>query len=124
MGGMIGRLKRVVRQWLDGGYFHCAGSTFMITVPHKYLPDFIVQVDDGHGTDDPLSLIIEIKGFRGEAAKEKANTMSSYWVPGVNNLGKFGRWDFAEFTSVFEIDSDFNSLLTSLVHQGEILQAK
>ena len=23
--------------------------------------------------------------------------MKSYWIPGVNNLKKFGRWDFAEF---------------------------
>ena len=24
--------------------------------------------------------------------------MDAYWVPGVNNLGTFGRWAFAEFT--------------------------
>ncbi len=59
----------------------------------KYLPDFIVQVDDGE--PDPLNLIVEIKGFRGENAKDKANAMRAYWVPGVNNLGKFGRWAFA-----------------------------
>ena len=29
-----------------------------------YLPDFIVLVDDGHGTDDPLHLVVEIKGYR------------------------------------------------------------
>ena len=79
--------------------------------PRKYLPDFIVRVDDGQ--PDPLNLIVEIKGFRGEDAKEKANTMRSYWVPGVNNLGKFGRWAFAEFTSVFEIDADFAKLIQS-----------
>ena len=28
-----------------------------------YIPDFIVQVDDGHGQDDPLNLIVEIKGL-------------------------------------------------------------
>jgi restriction endonuclease len=60
------------------------------STPKRYLPDFIVQVDDGH--DDLLNLIVEIKGYRGEDAKEKANTMDAYWVPGVNNLGKFGRW--------------------------------
>jgi hypothetical protein len=26
-------------------------------------------------------------------------------VPGVNNLGKYGRWAFAEFTEVFEIEA-------------------
>jgi len=79
----------------------------------KYIPDFIVQIDDGR--DDLLNLIVEIKGFRGEDAKDKANTMTTYWIPGVNSLGKFGRWAFAEFTSVFEIDSDFNKLIDSLI---------
>lgn len=70
-------------------------------------------MNDGH--EDPLNLIVEIKGYRGEDAKEKANTMRAYWVPGVNNLGKFGRWAFAEFTSVYEIDSDFDKLIQSLI---------
>ena len=30
----------------------------------KYLPDFIVLVDDGHGADDLLHLVVEIKGYR------------------------------------------------------------
>jgi type III restriction enzyme len=85
----------------------------MGSTPRKYLPDFIVRLDDGH--DDPLNLIVEIKGYRGEDAKEKATTMRAYWVPGVNNLGKFGRWAFAEFRSVFEIEAQFNELIGSLV---------
>ena len=52
----------------------------------KYLPDFIVLVDDGHGPDDLLHLVVEIKGYRREDAKEKKSTMETYWVPGVNNL--------------------------------------
>jgi type III restriction enzyme len=72
-----------------------------------YLPDFIVQVDDGHGEDDPLNLIVEIKGYRREDAKEKKSTMDTYWVPGVNHLGNHGRWAFAEFTDVFQIQDDF-----------------
>ena len=95
----------------------------MGTVPHKYLPDFIVQLDDlsaeasakAGGHPDPLNLIVEIKGFRGEDATEKANTMRTCWIPGVNNLGKYGRWAFAEFTSVFEIDADFNKLVKSAI---------
>ena len=73
----------------------------------KYRPDFIVLVDDGHGPDDLLHLVVEIKGFRGEDAKEKASTMRSYWVPGVNHLKTHGRWAFAEFCDVYEIESDF-----------------
>lgn len=84
----------------------------------KYLPDFIVQVDDGRS--DRLNLIVEIKGYRGEDAKEKASTMRNYWIKGVNNLGSLGRWAFAEFTSVFEIESEFNQVVEDAVH-GRLL---
>ncbi len=73
----------------------------------KYRPDFIVLVDDGKGMQDPLQLVIEIKGFRGEDARVKKETMDVYWVPGVNNLGTHGRWAFAEFTDVWLIEADF-----------------
>ena len=48
-----------------------------------------MQIDDGR--DDPLNLIVEIKGFRREDAKEKKLTMDSYWIAGVNNLQTHGR---------------------------------
>ena len=75
----------------------------------KYRPDFIVRVDDGHGDKDLLHLIVEIKGYRREDAKEKEATMETYWVPGVNHLGAYGRWAFAEFTDVYRIEADFKA---------------
>ena len=57
-------------------------------------------------------LVVEIKGYRKEDAKEKKATMDTYWIPGVNNLGRFGRWAFAELTQVYEIETDFNRKLT------------
>ena len=75
----------------------------------KYLPDFIVLVDDDHGHDDPLHLVVEIKGYRREDAKEKKSTMDTYWAPGVNHLGTYGRWAFAEFTEVYQIEADFRA---------------
>ena len=72
----------------------------------QYRPDFIVRVDDGHGDDDLLNLVVEIKGFRGEDAKVKKETMDIYWVPGVNNPGTHG-WAFAEFTEVYQMQADF-----------------
>ena len=84
--------------------------------PKKYLPDFIVRVDGGRGDDDLLNLVVEIKGYRGEDAKDKANTMDAYWVPGVNNLGTFGRWAFAEFKeSVYAIAANFDALIERAV---------
>ena len=85
-----------------------------------YLPDFIVLVDDGKGEDDPLHLIVEIKGYRREDAKEKKATMDTYWVPGVNNHGRYGRWAFAEFTDVYTIQSDFKAEVESVF--GEMIE--
>ncbi|PIR01266.1 MAG: restriction endonuclease [Nitrospinae bacterium CG11_big_fil_rev_8_21_14_0_20_45_15] len=86
-------------------------------VARKYIPDFIVRVDDGHGEDDLLNLIVEIKGYRREDAKEKKSTMDTYWVPGVNNNGTYGRWAFAEFTEVYQIESDFKDKVESEFNQ-------
>jgi len=76
----------------------------------RYRPDFIVQLDDGHGAENPLNLVVEIKGRRAEDAKEKASTMQTYWVPGVNALGRYGRWAFAEFTDVWTIQTELEAL--------------
>ena len=75
----------------------------------RYRPDFIVLVDDGHGENDLLHLVVEIKGYRREDAKEKKSTMDTYWIPGVNNLGTYGRWAFAEFTEIYSFEPDFET---------------
>jgi type III restriction enzyme len=80
--------------------------------PRRYLPDFVVLVNDGHG-DDPLHLIVEIKGYRREDAKEKKATMETYWVPGVNNNSQYGRWAFAEFTNAYQMEADFKAKIES-----------
>ena len=80
-----------------------------------YVPDFIVLVDDGKGDDDLLHLVVEIKGYRGEDAKDKKATMDTYWVPGVNNLGSYGRWAFAELTSVYSMEEDLSFVIESHV---------
>ncbi len=104
-------------------------GNFQFEVPYrygaetrKYLPDFIVLVDDGHpphpdGTPDLLHLVIEIKGYRREDAKEKKSTMDTYWVPGVNNLQQYGRWAFAEFCDIYEIESDVKAKVASQFHK-------
>lgn len=79
--------------------------------PHKYLPDFIVHIDTGDPLR-PLKLVIEIKGFRDEAARQKKETMETYWIPGVNNLRTHGRWAFAEFGDPWTMQADLNAKLT------------
>ncbi len=41
--------------------------------------------------------------------------MHNLWVPGVNNLGSFGRWAFAEFRDVFEIEKAFAKLVEDAI---------
>ena len=93
---------------------------------HRYRPDFIVRIDDGHGSDDLLHLIVEVKGYRGEDAKDKKATMQTRWLPGVNALRAYGRWAFAEFTDVYAMQNDlgdqvqahFNAMLQTQLEPG------
>ena len=74
-----------------------------------------MQVDDGQAA--PLNLIVEIKGYRGEDVREKNNAMEAYWLPGVNALGQYGRWAFAELTDVYDIESGLQALIAETLRQ-------
>lgn len=75
-------------------------------ISRRYFPDFIVRVDDG--ADQPLNLVVEIKGRREDDALIKAETMRTSWVPGVNQLADYGRWDFLELTDIGTMEDDFH----------------
>lgn len=81
----------------------------------KYIPDFIVQVNDEG--EDPVNVIVEVKGERKEVDKVKAETARNYWVPGVNNLGGFGRWAFVELRSEQYMERDFGNFVDGFVHK-------
>ena len=85
--------------------------------PRIYIPDFIVEVDDGHGEDDPLHLVVEVKGYRNDDARAKKLTMDAFWVPGVNSLLQYGRWAFAELTDVFDMEAGFHALIADTLQQ-------
>ena len=70
---------------------------------HRYRPDFIAVVDDGHGADDALSLVLEVKGERDAVDDAKHDTMRRMWVPAVNADGRFGRWAFLRLDGPYEI---------------------
>jgi type III restriction enzyme len=84
-------------------------------IQRKYMPDFIVRIDTG---GEPLNLVLEVKGFRGADAQLKAETMKTLWVEGVNNLGTFGRWDFAEFKDPFVMQDEFDRLVDGKVEKA------
>jgi type III restriction enzyme len=69
---------------------------------HAYIPDYLIHLEDGHGSDDLLNLILEVSG---EAKKEKATkvaTTRNLWVPAINNHGGFGRWAFIEIVDPWD----------------------
>lgn len=84
--------------------------------PRKYLPDFIVQLEVGQ--PEPLNLVVEIKGYRGEDAKQKKETMLTYWVPGVNHLGSFGRWAFLELKDVYLMQDQFAEAVETALNEA------
>ena len=81
----------------------------------RYLPDFLVRLDDGGS--EPLNLVLEVKGFRSESDKAKADATRSLWVPGVNALGGFGRWEIAEFWDWAMMEEDFSRLVENLMEE-------
>lgn len=80
---------------------------------HRYRPDYILRLDDGYGADDPLNLVVEVKGRRSEQDAAKADTMLHRWVPGVNALGRFGRWAFVELDNPYTFAGGVRSFLTT-----------
>jgi len=79
----------------------------------RYVPDFLVRLDDGG--DEPLHLVLEVKGIRDETDKAKAQTARELWVPGVNALGGYGRWHYAEFRDWTVMEEDFAALVERLM---------
>ena len=88
------------------------------TKSRKYIPDFIVKLDDGRGVDDPLYLIVETKGFPDDKEGLKSGTLESQWLPGVNDLGDYGRWDFAIFKDGYDIKKEFTALIDKKINDN------
>ncbi|MCY4429674.1 MAG: restriction endonuclease, partial [Rhodospirillales bacterium] len=84
---------------------------------HRYLPDFIVLVRDGAG--EPVHLVVEIKGQPDEQSKAKSETMRGQWIPGVNNLGEFGRWEFLELRDINTMAADFATFVRRIARLTE-----
>ncbi len=87
--------------YLDGG------------VTRRYVPDFLVRLDVRNG--EPLNLVLEVKGARDESDKAKAQTARELWVPGVNALGGYGQWRYAEFRDWANMEADLASLVAGFV---------
>jgi type III restriction enzyme len=106
---------------------HNLGFTIPYTIngeEHQYIPDFIVHLNDGHGRDDLLNLIVEVTG---EAKKDKAAkvaTARTLWVPAVNNHGGFGRWAFIEISDPWDAGNSIRAMMCDKKSKQERADAK
>lgn len=83
---------------------------------HHYVPDFIVKLEQSDKSI--LNLLIEVTGKKDDKKAMKVKTAKELWVPAVNNLGKFGKWDVLEIQDIHEtqnliragMDRGFNNL--------------
>ena len=79
-----------------------------------YRPDFLICID----APGPVTLVVEVKGYRGHDAMLKAETMKNKWVPAVNRLGDYGHWGFTELCDVNdfgpELDAAINETLRKM----------
>ncbi len=78
----------------------------------QYYPDFVAHVDDGHGPEDPLNLIVEVTGEKKKDKMAKVITAKSFWVPAVNNHGGLGRWAFIEIPDPWDAKNLIRAALT------------
>ena len=77
-----------------------------------YYPDFIARIDDGHGPDDPLYLVLEVSGPDLSEKVAKTAAASRLWVPAVNNAAAWGRWRFFETRDPWKLMAELRTFLS------------
>lgn len=95
---------------------HNLGFTIPYTLNgdnRHYTPDFIACIDDGHGPDDLLNLIVEVSGQQKKDKAAKVSTARTLWVPAVNNHGGFGRWAFIEIDDPWDAENTIRGQVAS-----------
>ncbi len=84
----------------------------------NYLPDFVARIDDGHGPDDLLNLIIEVTGEKKRDKAAKVATAKTLWIPAVRNHGGLGRWEFIEIDDPWNAKNIIRENLNTISHLG------
>jgi type III restriction enzyme len=85
----------------------------------NYIPDFIACIDDGHGPNDLLNLIVEVTGEKKKDKAAKVATARTLWVPSINNHGGFGRWAFLEVANPWDAQNLIRGFLKNILWQQD-----
>ena len=102
-----------------GCYVKNHGLEFRIPYTHDgqerwYYPDFIARIDDGHGPDDLLYLVLEVSGRDLPDKAAKTAVAGRFWVPAVNNADVWGRWAFFEARDPWNLQTELYALLETM----------
>jgi type III restriction enzyme len=116
--GWEAKLAEIFDNEMDEVIHYVKNFQLGFTIPYtfngeekSYFTDYLIHVDDGHGADDYLNLILEVSG---EARKDKAakvETARNLWIPAVNNHGGFGRWAFLEIVDPWDAKNTIRAFL-------------
>jgi type III restriction enzyme len=102
---------------------HNLGFTIPYTLngeERQYIPDFIACLDDGHGPEDCLNLIVEVSGEQKKDKVAKVATARTLWVPAINHHSGFGRWAFLEVADPW----DAQRLIRGFLAQAQVESTK
>jgi type III restriction enzyme len=116
--GWEAKLAEIFDSELDEVIHYVKNFQLGFAIPYRfngeeksYFTDYLIHVDDGHGPDDYLNLILEVSG---EARKDKAakvETTRNLWIPAINNHGGFGRWAFLEIVDPWDAKNTIRAFL-------------
>jgi type III restriction enzyme len=86
-----------------------------VATEHSYIPDFIAKVKTENVKE--INLIIEISGFSNDRYGHKdlkRKYAQDFWIPAVNNLSKYGVWEYLEVTDIDNIKAILIDKINSL----------
>ncbi|OGX37505.1 MAG: hypothetical protein A3D87_08815 [Omnitrophica WOR_2 bacterium RIFCSPHIGHO2_02_FULL_50_17] len=80
-------------------------------VARHYMPDFLTRIE----TPDKsiLNLLIEVTGKKDDKKIMKVKTAREFWVPAVNNDGRFGQWAILEVQDIYETQNLIRAGITN-----------
>ena len=90
---------------------------------HRYVPDFLVCLEQPE--DDPVrrTLIIEVSGGQKSPGptKAKAETARNQWCTAVNNDGGWGRWGYVEIDTMLNAEARIQEAIKLLYEDAPII---
>ena len=69
-------------------------------ISRQYFPDFIIKLE--LADKSVLNLILEVTGKKDDKKIIKVKTAKDFWIPAMNNLGKYGQWAMLEIQDIHE----------------------